>query len=82
MSDWLETSRDILRVCWYLEVARRGTVGRASPARSALFAPWLGTLTNPLDTIPLNDLDSGKNIPGIVNESPGSYSSLTLGLVQ
>ena len=62
--DWLETSRDIFGVRWHLQlVTRRGDVGGASPAKNALFAPWPGMLTNPLDTIPLSDLDSGKNIP-------------------
>jgi hypothetical protein len=64
MSDWPETSRDIFRVCWHLElVARREAAGGASPARRALLAPWPGMLINLLDTNPLNDLDSGKNIP-------------------
>jgi len=63
MSDWPETSRDIFRVRRHLKVAKRGAEGGANPTRDALLAPWPGMLTNLEDTMPLNDLDSGKIIP-------------------
>ena len=63
MSDWLETSRDIVRICQQLEVVRRGAAKRASPTRGVLLAPLAEVLINLEDTVPLNDLDSGKIIP-------------------
>lgn len=67
MLDWLETSRDILRGSWHLDVARRSVVGGVSPARVFLLIPWLKMLIN-LEalagaTVPLSDRKSGKNIP-------------------
>ena len=62
MFDWPETSRDIFRVCWYLEGAKKAW-GGVKPGRvDALFAPWLEMLINPdvlatlaEATIPLSD---------------------------
>lgn len=67
MLDWLETSRDILRGFWNLEVARRSVVGGVDPAKAILLISWLEMLINleaPVGaTIPLSDRESGKNIP-------------------
>ena len=62
MSDWLDTSRDIFPVRWYLGAARRGAEERASPGSAVLLAPRARVLINLKDTVPLNGLDSGKNI--------------------
>ena len=67
MLDWPETSLDIFRVFWHLNVERRSGFGGFSPTMGVLLAPWLEMLIN-LEalaevTIPLSDRESGKNIP-------------------